>query len=73
MPSFIGILKIVSVGPSSNVISGDVLILTATSSAKIFTGAHSFHIGDIGVSISNNAASSTNTFNPSIVDMPIVI
>jgi hypothetical protein len=61
MPSFIAILKIVNVSPSSNVINGDVLILTATSSAKIITGAHSIHTGDNGVSIVNNVASSKKT------------
>ncbi|MEW9701020.1 spore germination protein [Paenibacillus sp. SI8] len=46
MPSIVGNVKIISVGPSSIVQFGDCLIISPTSSSKAFAGAGSFNTGD---------------------------
>jgi len=62
MPSIVGNIKILSVGPSSNVQIGDAAIINLASSSKTYAGANSFTTGDtFGPSIVNNTASSTNT------------
>ncbi len=69
MPSIVGNIKILSVGPSSNVQIGDVAIINLASSSKTYAGANSFNTGDtFGPSIANNQASSTNTNDPDISD-----
>jgi spore germination protein PA len=69
MPSIVGNIKIVSVGPSSNVQIGDVAIINLASSSKTYAGANSFNTGDtFGPNISNNQGSSTNTNDPDVVD-----
>lgn len=69
MPSIVGNIKIVSVGPSSNVQIGDVAIINLASSSKTYAGANSFNTGDnFGPNISNNQASSTNTNDPDVTD-----
>jgi hypothetical protein len=66
MPSIVGNIKIVSVGPSSIVHIGDSLVLSPTSASKTFAGSGSFNTGDFPVT--NNAVSQTNTIDPSIID-----
>lgn len=69
MPSIVGNIKILSVGPSSNVQIGDVAIINLASSSKTYAGANSFNTGDnFGPNISNNQASSTNTNDPDLID-----
>ena len=69
MVSIIGNMKINSVGPSSTVLVGNTASVILSSNSKIHTGANSFSIGDsIGTNITNNQASSTNTFDPDAVD-----
>ncbi|MFD0694602.1 spore germination protein [Paenibacillus sp. GCM10027628] len=46
MPSIVGNVKIISVGPSSVVQFGDCVIISPTSSSKTFAGAGSFNTGD---------------------------
>jgi spore germination protein PA len=46
MPSLVGTIKIVNVGPSSIVQFGDSVQLSPHSSTKTFTGAGSFNTGD---------------------------
>jgi spore germination protein PA len=73
MPSIVGNIKIVSVGPSSNVQIGDTAIINLVSSSKTYSGANSFTTGDhFGAHISNNPASSTNTLDPDIIDTPTI-
>lgn len=70
MPSIVGNVKIVSVGPSSIVNFGDSVFLSPTSSSKTFAGAGSFNTGDLANANTLNAASSTNTNDPDVVDSP---
>ncbi|WP_442604206.1 spore germination protein [Paenibacillus sp. KN14-4R] len=74
MPSIVGNVKIVSVGPSSNVLIGDTAAVILSSSSKTYAGANSFTTGDTfaGTSIINNQASSTNTNDPDLIDSPNV-
>ncbi|MDF2648329.1 MAG: GerPA [Paenibacillus sp.] len=46
MPSIVGNVKIISVGPSSVVHFGDSFIIAPNSSSKTFAGAGSFNTGD---------------------------
>jgi len=46
MPSIVGVVKILTVGPSSVVHFGDSVIISPTSSSKTFAGAGSFNTGD---------------------------
>lgn len=66
MPSIVGNIKILSVGPSSIVQIGDAVQLSPQSTSKIYTGAGSFNIGDFPTT--NNAISNTNTNDPDVVD-----
>ncbi|WP_058304048.1 spore germination protein [Gorillibacterium timonense] len=66
MPSIVGSFKINTVGPSSIIHIGDSLVLSPTSSSKSYAGSGSFNTGDFPVT--NNALSSTNTFDPDGVD-----
>ncbi|WP_261807968.1 spore germination protein [Paenibacillus sp. N3.4] len=68
MPSFVGSFKINNVGPSSNVNNGDCAIIVLSSSDKINSGSASFSPGDAFGSLAINANSSTNTFDPSLVE-----
>lgn len=72
MPSIVGNIKIVSVGPSSNVQIGDTATIVLSSSSKTYAGANSFSTGDTfaGVNITNNQGSSTNTNDPDVIDSP---
>jgi spore germination protein PA len=71
MPSVVGNIKIINVGPSSNVQIGDVAIVNLVSSTKTYSGAHSFNTGDtFGPNISYNQGSSTNTNDPDLIDSP---
>ncbi|MCR8641203.1 spore germination protein [Paenibacillus sp. N1-5-1-14] len=71
MPSIVGNIKIISVGPSSNVQIGDTASVILSSSSKTYAGANSFTTGDtFGTVITNNQASSTNTNDPDIIDTP---
>jgi spore germination protein PA len=73
MPSIVGNIKILSVGPSSNVQIGDVAVIHLASSSKTYSGANSFNTGDtFGPNISNNQASSTNTNDPDVTDSTAV-
>lgn len=65
MVSIIGNMKIVNVGPSSTVLVGNTGVIDS------YSGANSFTTGDtIGVNTTNNQASSTNTFDPDLIDSP---
>jgi hypothetical protein len=66
MPSIVGNMKIVSVGPSSIVQIGDAIQLSPSSSTKTFAGSGSFNTGDFAHT--NNAISSTNTNDPDVND-----
>jgi spore germination protein PA len=69
MPSIVGNVKILSVGPSSTVQFGDVAIVNLASSSKTYAGANSFNTGDtFGPNISFNQGSSTNTNDPDAID-----
>ena len=46
MPSIVGSVSILSVGPSSVVHFGDSVIISPTSTSKTFAGAGSFNTGD---------------------------
>lgn len=66
MPCIIGAVKILSVGSSGVVMFGDALSITPQSSTKTYAGAGSFITGDL--SRSNNAVSTTNTYDSDIQD-----
>jgi len=69
MPSIVGNIKIINVGPSSNVQFGDTAVIYLVSNSKTYAGANSFNTGDtFGPSIANNQGSSTNTNDPDIAD-----
>jgi spore germination protein PA len=69
MPSIVGNVKILSVGPSSTVQFGDVAVVNLASSSKTYAGANSFNTGDtFGPNISFNQGSSTNTNDPDAID-----
>ena len=66
MPAIVGNIKILSVGPSSIVQIGDSLVLNPISSSKTYAGSGSFNTGDLPVT--NNAVSSTNTYDRDFKD-----
>jgi hypothetical protein len=66
MPSIVGNVKILSVGPSSIVQFGDAIQLSPQSSSKTFAGAGSFNTGDLARTY--NAVSNTNTYDPDVAD-----
>jgi hypothetical protein len=66
MPSLVGNVKFVSVGPSSIVQFGDSVQLSPQSSTKTFAGAGSFNTGDFANT--HNAISNTNTNDPDVLD-----
>jgi hypothetical protein len=66
MPSLVGNIKIVNVGPSSIVQFGDSVQLSPQSSAKTNAGSGSFNTGDF--SNTNNLISNTNTNDPDVAD-----
>ncbi|MFE5319512.1 spore germination protein [Paenibacillus sp. NPDC056579] len=66
MPSIVGNIKILSVGPSSIVQIGDAVQLSPQSTSKTYAGAGSFNIGDLPTT--NNAISNTNTNDPDLFD-----
>jgi spore germination protein PA len=68
MPAIVGNIKINSVSQGSNVQIGDTLCITLTSSTKNYGGASSFSPGDAFGSVTNNAASQTNTNDPDVID-----
>lgn len=69
MPAVVGNIKIVSVGPSSNVQIGDSATIVLNSNTKSYAGANSFVTGDEwGTLIRYNQASSTNTNDPDVVE-----
>ncbi|UKS26425.1 spore germination protein [Paenibacillus sp. HWE-109] len=66
MPSIVGNVKIISVGPSSVVHFGDSFIIAPTSSSKTFAGAGSFNTGDFPRIY--NAYSNTITNDSDFID-----
>lgn len=68
MPAIVGSFKINSVSQGSNVQIGDTASITLTSSSKNYGGAASFSPGDTIGSVTNNAASQTNTNDPDVID-----
>lgn len=66
MPSIVGNIKIITVGPSSIVHIGDSLVLAPTSTSKTFAGSGSFNTGDLP--ITNNGINATNTNDPDVID-----
>jgi spore germination protein PA len=74
MPSIVGNIKIINVGPSSNVQIGDVALINLSSNTKTYAGANSFNTGDnFGPNIHFNQGSSTNTNDTDVLDMPKVV
>lgn len=69
MPSVVGNIKILSVGPSSIVQIGDAVVISPVSSSKTYAGANSFNTGDnFGPEFNNNAGSITKTNDQDVVD-----
>ncbi|MFK7695435.1 spore germination protein [Paenibacillus sp. HJGM_3] len=69
MPSIVGNIKILSVGPSSIVQIGDAVILSPVSSSKTYAGANSFNTGDtFGPSLVNNPGNITKTNDQDVID-----
>ena len=66
MPSFVGNIKIVSIGSSAIVQFGDAIFLSPRSTSKTFAGSGSFNTGDFPVT--NNAVNATNTVDDDAVD-----
>ncbi|HZG57114.1 spore germination protein [Paenibacillus sp.] len=66
MPSIVGNVKILSVGPSSIVNFGDAYQMSPNSSSKTFAGAGSFVTGDL--SNTRQAISNTNTQDADVND-----
>jgi uncharacterized phosphosugar-binding protein len=66
MPSFVGIVKIISVGSGAIVQMGDSIYHSPKSTTKSYAGSGSFNTGDLAVT--NNAVSSTNAFDSDGVD-----
>ncbi|TLS53620.1 spore germination protein [Paenibacillus antri] len=66
MPSIVGNVKIVTVGPSSIVNFGDTYQMSPHSTSKTFAGAGSFVTGDL--SGTRQLISSTNTNDADIAD-----
>jgi spore germination protein PA len=69
MPSIVGNIKILSVGPSSVVQIGDAVVISPMSSTKTYAGAGSFNTGDtFGPNITNNPGSITKVNDQDVVD-----
>ncbi|WP_127586089.1 spore germination protein [Paenibacillus koleovorans] len=69
MPSIVGNVKILSVGPSSVVQFGDAINISPVSSSKTYAGAGSFNTGDtFGPALTNNAASISKVNDQDVVD-----
>lgn len=69
MPSIVGNIKILSVGPSSVVQIGDAIVISPVSTSKTYAGANSFNTGDnFGPSIVNNAGNITKTNDQDVID-----
>lgn len=66
MPAIVGVAQVVSIGSSGVFHIGDVYKIMPVSTAKTFSGAGSFNTGD-GLSVYNQL-SSTNTFDPDVID-----
>lgn len=66
MPSIVGVIKIISVGSSAVVNIGDSFYISPKSTSKAFAGSGSFSTGDFQKI--NNGISSTNTFEPHLLD-----
>jgi len=66
MPSIVGNVKIITVGPSSIVNFGDAYQMSPKSTSKTFAGAGSFVTGDLANT--KQAVSNTNTFDPDVAD-----
>ncbi|MFH5183254.1 spore germination protein [Paenibacillus sp. TAB 01] len=66
MPSIVGNIKILNVGPSSIVQIGDAVQLAPESTSKTFAGSGSFNVGDFAHT--NNAISNTNTNDQDVND-----
>jgi len=70
MPSIVGNVKIVNVGPSSVVQFGDAIQISPSSNSKTYAGAGSFLTGDLANS--HNAVSATNTVDKDLQDTPSI-
>ncbi|MFD2613151.1 spore germination protein [Paenibacillus gansuensis] len=70
MPAIVGAIKILSVGPSSIVHIGDSIQLAPVSTSKTYAGAGSFNTGEVVQT--NNAVSSTNTYDTDAADQNVV-
>lgn len=69
MPSIVGNIKILSVGPSSVVHIGDTIVISPVSTSKTYAGANSFNTGDtFGPAITNNAGSINKTNDQDLID-----
>jgi hypothetical protein len=66
MPSIVGNVKILSVGPSSIINFGDAYQITPSSTSKTFAGAGSFVTGDL--SNTRQLLSNTTTWDPDGAD-----
>lgn len=64
MPSFIGVFKVVS--NSGNLINGNLLVVSPTSSSKTYAGSGGLNTGDFAVI--GNLFSATLTSDPDVFE-----
>jgi len=69
MPSIVGNIKVNTVGSAGILNIGDTFYKSPKSTNKAFSGSGSFTTGDFQVL--NNLFSSTNTFEPHVLDSNI--
>ncbi|MBS4212190.1 MULTISPECIES: spore germination protein [Neobacillus] len=66
MPAIVGVAQVITLGNSSVFHIGDVYKIMPFAAAKTFSGAGSFNTGErLDV---NNRMSSTNTYDPELID-----
>lgn len=70
MPAIVGAVNVNSISSSSVFNIGDVFVMSPSSSAKTFSGAGSFNVGD--KIILRNDYSVTNTYDADNLDQPIL-
>ncbi|CRK83510.1 spore germination protein [Neobacillus massiliamazoniensis] len=69
MPAIVGVAQVITLGNSSVFHIGDVYKIMPFAAAKTFSGAGSFNTGEQLEVI--NKTSSTNTYDPDVIDQPI--
>lgn len=71
MPAIVGVAQVISIGSSGIFHIGDVYKIMPIANVKTFSGAGSFNTGD-SLRV-HNSVSSTNTFDPDVIDQPTVL